>query len=208
MCNVLLQQWYQHELFDQVLTAYLTIRRVDDFGEEATELSHVPVVLRQLVDVQTLRVKRDWLDRVRGWLRNRFEPVADDDVTSADFLFVEDVASLDGGRFVDELDEAVPFELSCNRRLRCFFRWRPSTEVALALLTQLLRVRFSAFTNIFREISGNSWCCWDLSTTLIRVGRERIKTVDQTQTCRLILQKDWLSLDQTGDSNLVNLLSL
>ena len=42
---------------------------------------------------------------------------------------------------------------------------RHSTEVALALLTQLTRVRFSAFPRFFRiKKIRISWCCRDLST--------------------------------------------
>jgi hypothetical protein len=73
---------------------YLTIRRIDDFWEEATKFTHVAVVFRQLVDEQTLGVKRDRLGRTSGRLRNRLQPVRDDDVASAYFLFVEDMACL------------------------------------------------------------------------------------------------------------------
>ena len=48
----------------EILNTYLTIWWVDNLGEEPPELSHVSVVWRKLIHIETLGMKR--CDRVNG----------------------------------------------------------------------------------------------------------------------------------------------
>ncbi len=90
--------------------SYLTIWRVDYPGEDFAELHHVPVISRELVDVQALGVERGVGLRQPLVL----QPVAVEDVAVPGLEAFEHVSSVNGGRLLAVLDEAVPLGFSCQ----------------------------------------------------------------------------------------------
>lgn len=83
----------------------LTVRRIDDFGENLSEFAHVPERLGQVVHVQTLGVQRIVRDVTA------VQPVADQRHV-VDDLPVQAALCRDCALLVQILDEPVPFAVA------------------------------------------------------------------------------------------------